>query len=210
MKRRYPLPLRRPLAALALALGLGLLTGASAFAGGATPTATIESFEEGLLSIMRQADELGLRGRYEVLEPIMNDSFDFATMTRIAIGRHWSGLEETQKDRLIKAFGRMSVTTFAKRFDGYSGEKFVVDGEKQGPRKTVLVQSRLIKSNGEAVGLDYLLQEGETGWRVVDIYLDSRYSELATKRSEYGAVIARDGIEALIQELESRGAIEQG
>ncbi len=157
-----------------------------------------------LMEVMQQADELGFSGRYDRLAPVLREAFNFSLMARISVGRHWRKLENSDRDRLVDAFGRMSIATFAARFDGYSGERFEVLGEKPAPRKAILVRNRLIKSDGEAVEINYLLKTAEGRWRVVDVFLDAKYSELAMKRSEYGAVIKNAGFDELIRRLDEK------
>ena len=157
-----------------------------------------------LLEVMQQADELGFSGRYDRLAPVLSEAFNFPMMARVSVGRHWRKLENSDRDRLVDAFGRMSIATFAARFDGYSGERFEVLGEKPAPRKAILVRNRLIKNDGEAVEINYLLKTAEGRWRVVDVFLDAKYSELAMKRSEYGSVIKNAGFDELIRALNEK------
>lgn len=157
-----------------------------------------------LMEVMQQADELGFSGRYDRLAPVLSEAFNFSLMARVSVGRHWRKLENSDRDRLVDAFGRMSIATFAARFDGYSGERFEVLGEKPAPRKAILVRNRLIKSDGEAVEINYLLKTAEGRWRVVDVFLDAKYSELAMKRSEYGSVIKNAGFDELIRRLNEK------
>jgi phospholipid transport system substrate-binding protein len=42
------------------------------------------------------------------------------------------------------------------------------------------------------------------GWRIVDIYLNGTVSELALRRSEYSALIQREGFKALLAKLDER------
>ena len=49
-----------------------------------------------------------------------------------------------------------------------------------------------------------LLRPGTNGWRVVDVFLDAKYSELAMKRSEYSSVFDREGFEGLVSILEAK------
>ncbi len=157
-----------------------------------------------LLEVMQQADELGFSGRYDRLAPVLSEAFNFPMMARVSVGRHWRKLENSDRDRLVDAFGRMSIATFAARFDGYSGERFVVLGERPAPRKAILVRNRLIKNDGESVEINYLLKTAEGRWRVVDVFLDAKYSELAMKRSEYGSVIKNAGFDELIRALNEK------
>ncbi len=157
-----------------------------------------------LLEVMQQADELGFSGRYDRLAPVLSEAFNFPMMARVSVGRHWRKLENSDRDRLVDAFGRMSIATFAARFDGYSGERFVVLGERPAPRKAILVRNRLIKNDGEAVPINYLLKSEQGRWLVVDVFLDAKYSELAMKRSEYGSVIKNTGFDELIRALDEK------
>ena len=58
---------------------------------GADPAVTrIRAFYDSLLTVMEQADKLGIRGRYEKLTPAIRTTFDLAAMTRIAVGPDWN------------------------------------------------------------------------------------------------------------------------
>ncbi len=175
-----------------------------------TPTEVVERLNAALIEVMREADALGFQGRYERLAPVLSAAFDFPLMARISAGKHWRAWDEVLRARFVAAFGNSSIATYAARFDGYGGERFEVLGEQPGLRKTVLVRNHLVKSDGEAVAIDYLLKTGagdsKDGWRVVDVFLDGKFSELALKRSEYGAVIKNDGVETLIRGLGDQAA----
>lgn len=170
----------------------------------ASPTATVERLNDALIDVMRNAKTLGYGGRFTRLAPILRETFNFRIMAGISVGRYWRKLNAAQRDRLATSFGDMSIATFAARFDGYSGEHFEIVGEEPARRKAVLVRNRLIKSNGEAVEINYLLKRSNSSWRAVDIYLDAKYSELAIKRSEYSSVIAKDGLDGLIRRIQAK------
>lgn len=191
-----------PFRALVIALAALVLLPARAGAETASPSDVIRKIDDTLIGVMREAKDLGFAGREERLAPVMNESFDFPFMAAVSVGRHWRKLDDAQRKRLVDTFARISVATFAARFDGYSGEQFEVKGEEPGPRSAVLVRNDLIKSDGEAVPINYLLRQRQGEWRVVDVFLDAKYSELALKRSEYSAVIERDGFDALLASLE--------
>lgn len=167
------------------------------------PAEVVERLDAALLEAMKNADRLGFQGRYDLLAPVLSDTFDFPLMARIAVGRHWSGLTDAQRQELADAFTRMSIATFAARFDGYSGESFEIAGEETGAREgTVLVRTKLVRPADPAVALNYLLHEERGKWRAVDVYLDAKYSELAVKRSEYTSIIERQGFGTLIAKIE--------
>lgn len=170
----------------------------------ATATATVERLNETLLQVMQEAQALGYAGRYDTLAPVLEESFDFALMARVAVGRHWRALDDAQKSELVDSFSRLSIATFAARFNGYSGEAFQVNGEATQRKNTVLVSNNLVKSSGETIPIDYLLREIKGQWRIIDIFLDAKYSELALKRSEYSSVVERKGFDGLLDVMRDK------
>lgn len=168
------------------------------------PRAVVEGLNQALLETMRQAGELGYDGRYQALEPALREAFDFPFMTRVAIGRAWGDLDEAERAQLVDLFAQMSIANFAARFDGFSGERFEIQEESEGPRASVVVESAIVRPADAPVGLNYVLREEAGGWRVIDVLLDGKYSELARQRSEFAAVLADGGVPALVATLERK------
>src|ERR1700688_4246748 len=75
--------------------------------------ARIRAFYDALLSVMKQGDKLGIRGRYEKLAPTIRSTFDLAAMTRIAVGPEWNSISTEQQASLIDSFARMTIATYA-------------------------------------------------------------------------------------------------
>ncbi len=190
---------------LSVVLTVLLTLGSPAAAGESTsPSQAVTQLNAALLDAMKNAEQLGYQGRYQRLAPVLSQTFNFAVMARVSVGRHWSKLSAEQRERLVDAFSRMSIANYAARFDGYSGEKMEALGEEEGLRKSVLVRNQLVKADGEVIPLNYQLRKFEAGWRAVDVHLDAKFSEVATRRSEYTSVIQREGFDALISSLERK------
>ncbi|MBB3898402.1 ABC transporter substrate-binding protein [Roseococcus suduntuyensis] len=166
------------------------------------PAQVIEGFHATLINLMRQARQLGVRGRYAQLEPVMGRVFDLPAMTRIAVGPPWTGFSPEDQAALTNAFTRWSIATYANRFDGYSGETFQTLGS-QAVNNGTLVRTQLNRTGGEGpVLLSYLLRG--TPPRVVDIYLTGTISELASRRAEFTSLIREGGATRVTRELEAR------
>jgi phospholipid transport system substrate-binding protein len=163
--------------------------------------ARVRAFYDSLLMVMKQAKELGIRGRYDKLAPAIRGTFDLAAMTRIAVGPDWNAIPSEQQAALIDSFTRMTNATYANRFDGYSGERFEVEPVPEARSTGRIVRTKLIQSTGEPIALNYLLRGAGDNWKVVDVYLSGTISELATRRSEFGAILKSGGPNALIESL---------
>lgn len=168
------------------------------------PTQPVETLYGALLDIMQRAESLGFEGRRERLAPVVTQTYDMPLIARASTGRYWSRADPAQQERLVDALTRLSVATYAARFDAYSGERFRVLSERSAPRDMRLVGTEIVKGNGESVPISYLMRDGEGGWRIVDVYLKGKYSELAVRRSEYSAILEEEGFEGLLAKIERK------
>jgi phospholipid transport system substrate-binding protein len=169
------------------------------------PPAVIRRLYDALLASMKAGRQESFAQRYERLSPVVNTAFDLGLMSRLAVGPDWAKLTPDQQQRIRDAFARYTIATYANRFDEYGGESFEVDATPLANPNGSVVQSRIVKSNGEKVSLNYLMRRGADGsWKVIDVYLSGTISELASRRSEFAAVLQRDGADGLVRLLEQR------
>ena len=169
-----------------------------------TPTAVIETFHGALLSVMKDAGRLGVSGRYQRLIEPLSASYDFGVMTRISSGSFWRRATKSERAGLVAAFRRVSIGTYAVRFDGYSGQAFEVVGENEGPRGTTLVETRILSQGSDPVGVTYVMKSAKGAWRIIDVLLAGGVSELAVRRSEYSSVLKSRGVGGLIAALNKK------
>lgn len=190
---------RKALWFAAIVAAAGVTGPGSALAGGAGDT--VQSLYASLLGTMRSGSALGESGRFAQLEPVIRSSFDLPTMARLSVGPTWSGLTPAQQQQVTDSYGRYISAIYADRFDSYDGQKLEVTGQQPSLSGT-LVTSRIVKANGDPVEVDYLMRQNSQGsWLIDDIYLDGTISELATRRSEFAAILRSQGIDGLIEAL---------
>lgn len=169
------------------------------------PANTINSLNATLLSTMKQAQSLGVQGRYQALSPVLSKTYDTPLMARLAVGQSWASLQPDQQAAVINGFRRMMIATYAKRFDGFSGESFqIVDISNRGTADK-MVRTQIIQSNGKPVAINYLMRKTGPEWKIVDVYLDGTISELASRRAEFSTILKAGGPEALIASLKKQG-----
>ena len=70
-----------------------------------------------------------------------------------------------------------------------------------------MVKRQIIKASGEPVRVDYMMRRSGEGWLISDIYLDGAISELATRHSEFAAILKSQGIDGLIAALNRKADI---
>ncbi|HEX6840514.1 MAG TPA: ABC transporter substrate-binding protein, partial [Stellaceae bacterium] len=70
-----------------------------------------------------------------------------------------------------------------------------------------LVETRIVKPDGEPVSINYLMRHDGDGWRIGDVYLTGTISELATRRAEFSSVLRSQGVDGLIQALNRKALV---
>jgi phospholipid transport system substrate-binding protein len=190
------------LSAAALALALILPAVPARAEAGADAVRTLYAT---LLGMMQNGPSLGAHGRYAQIEPVVGRVFDLPLMTRLAVGPNWATMNPAQQQQVTQAFGSYIAAVYADRFDSYSGEKLEVTGTQQSAGGTIIT-SRIVKSTGEPVEINYLMRQSGAGWQIADIYLNGTISELATRRSEFASILQTQGVNGLIATLNGKAA----
>jgi phospholipid transport system substrate-binding protein len=195
----------RKAATLAAVLGLAMVS-YPAHAAPASGGDTVQSLYDALLSTMKNGRTLGQSGRFKQLEPVIRRTFDIPSMARLSVGSSWATLTEAQRQQVTESLGRYISAIYADRFDSYAGQRLQVTGE-QLAAAGVMVRSQIVKTNGELVTVDYMMHRNGNSWLISDIYLDGAISEVATRHSEFAAILKRQGIDGLIAALNRKADI---
>jgi phospholipid transport system substrate-binding protein len=167
------------------------------------PVEVVDKFHGSLLDTMKKGGELGYSGRYKTLEPVINSVFDFPAISRLVVGRYWKDLSESQRTSFIGTFTKLSIATYASRFDSFSNEEFKQVAEDKLKKERMLIKTELKKSDGEKVRLDYVLQQKDKQWLIVNVIADG-VSDLSLKRADYSAILKEKGYDALLAMLNDK------
>lgn len=191
-------------AVLAAFLCFLAISGISPAAADPAPEDVVEDFQTTLVSVMKQAENLGVKGRYEVLAKAIDRSFHARAIASLAVRAYWKDASGGQRDRLAKAFRHISASTLATLFDGYDGERFERLGVREGPSNTRVVDTVLHLSDGDTHDISYVMTTIEGRWWIIDAVIDRGISELNVRRSEYNRILQDAGIEGLIKALNDK------
>ena len=172
----------------------------------AEPSEVVDRFHEVLLSVMKTAGSTSVTARYKELKPEMEKAFNLPFMIRITVGSSWNRASEQKKSELIEAFKRMSVGTYASRFNGYSGQIFKTLKVRTGPKGTRLVDTRIENTNDDSVTITYVMGKFGDKWKIIDVLLDRGISEMAVRVSEYRSILRSRGVGALARALSKKAA----
>ena len=133
-------------------------------------------------------------------------SVNFGRMTQSAVGRHWSRATPEQQAALTREFKALLTNTYAYAFVEYKPDTVIEYRPfRMQAGETDAVVKSLIKtgSSREPIQLDYYLEKGDSGWKVVDMNVfGARLVE--TYKNTFSAEINSNGVDGLIKSLASK------
>lgn len=188
--------------ALSLALGQFALPALAADAAVTDPAAKqVQIFHDVLLDTMKRGHELGVQGRFKMLEPAIETDFDLPIMMQFIVGPSWATMPDSDRKSLIDAFLRMTAASYASNFASFSGQRFDIDPNVLQRGADKVVQTTLVPVGEKPVPLLYRMRQSGDQWKIIDVFLEGYVSELATRRSNFAATLAAGGAPALAKKM---------
>ena len=161
--------------------------------------AAVQNFYDTLVASMKSGGTA--KSRYDKLKPAVEQDFDIPDMTALSVGPTWPSIAPADQKALTEAFERMTVANYARSFDSFDGEKFMVEPAVTERGSDKFVKTTLKPGSGDAIPFNYRLHEAGGSWKIVDIYLNGNISQLAQKRSDFGATLQSGGPQGLAKKI---------
>jgi len=180
-----------------------ILSTPPAQAGNEQGVAVVENLHSILLENMKTADSKGYQGRYDSLSPFIEHNFDLELIVKVILSRYWKTFTDEQKTQFIELFKKLTIATYASRFDEYKNEKFVTVSVEELKKHRLLVKTEIHTEGEDSVNLDYLMHQRNNQWLIISVVADG-VNDLSLKRAEYGTIIKDQGFDALVKQLQDK------
>ncbi len=176
------------------------------------PDALVKRVTDELLAIIKVDKDLqsgNARKVVELAEQKVLPHFDFARMTRLAVGRNWAQASDAQKEALTKEFRTLLVRTYSASLTAYKNQTIEVKPSKMSAQdKDVVVRTAVLQQGGPPIPIDYAMEKGDSGWKVYDVVIDG-VSLVTTYRGSFNDQIQKGGIDGLVKTLADRNRSPQ-
>ncbi len=177
----------------ALLTAIALLTTAGA------PTEALKARDAEIRAALPPSGREASAAERAKVERIITRTVDLRAMAEAALGERWKKMTEKQRKRLIGAFEKRFRSAGSDQLDSFRDTKIEYQPEEQAGG-AVKVPTRVVVQ-GEPTQIVYTMRQEKEGWRIVDISVDG-VSTVENYRSSFGRVIAKEGVDGLIQRLE--------
>ena len=141
--------------------------------------------------------------RRRQLRDLLEQHFDFADMSRIALGYHWRELGPTQRSQFTELFTAFMENAYLSKIQDYSGQDVAVLGENSEGEGFARVRSQIIQPGKPPINVDYLLRELDGNWKIYDVTVDA-ISIVANYRNQFNRVINDQGFDKLMANMRAK------
>ncbi len=177
----------------------------------ATPEATIRGGVEKVQALIDRnhsqymADSASY---YAMVDKVMLPYFDLQRVGKLTLGSHWQSATSIQRQRLAATFKSSMVHSYADAVLAQQDSLSIDWADSAAPtaRGDAIVKATLKRKNQRPIALGFSVGLSNGQWRIHDVALDG-VSLGAGLRAQFKSEIAKNGLEGLIQRLESNSRI---
>jgi phospholipid transport system substrate-binding protein len=189
-----------PLKTLAIFAFVILTAVTSVHASSSSPTEQVQDTVDEIIKILRDKS-LDLRQRQNRIGTVIDERFDFQSLSQSVLATHWEKATPAEKSRFVQFFSQYIEMTYMKKIENYTNEYVRYDKEKrQGDRAVV---DTFIVSGETEIPVSFKLKQNDDEWLAYDVLIEGQ-SLVNHYRTVYSAMIRSEGIGGLLEDLEGR------
>lgn len=144
---------------------------------------------------------------YGLVDDILLPNFDFAKMSKLALGKNWRKADPAQRERFIGEFRLLLVRTYSTAMLEFADEEIVfLPFRDDLAKKRVKVAMEILQASGPSIPMALAMyQNKQDEWKVYDVKIDG-ISLVTNYRSTFATEIRNEGMDKLIDNLAARNA----
>ena len=169
-------------------------------------SAPIEALDGALLTAARNGKQ-AFADRYNALAPVVERALDLPAILQTSVGPHWTDLPADQQQQLLSVFRTFTVASYVANFNKFNGEQINLLPGTRAVGQEQVVETEIVPAGGKPIRIDYVMRQGDDGWRAVDVLLEGSISRVAVQRSDFRALLGAGGnADPLIASLQKKVA----
>ena len=169
------------------------------------PAAVVRNTAERVLDSLRsdRARYQDDHALFQLVREVVFPRLDRERTAQWVLGANWRTATPAQREQFIAEFSDLLLRTYGTALRQYDSEKLNYLPALAAGEGKATVRTEIIRPDGPKVSVDYLLTNRSGEWKVYDIVIEN-VSLVVTYRSEYAAIIKRDGMDGLLKQLADR------
>ncbi len=197
MQAISPLPTLAKLMSVALVALLMAVPPASA---ASTPTETVKVAIDQVIAGL-QGHSLEREQRWASIGRIINDRFDFRSMSQSVLATSWQEATTEEKRQFVEYFSQYLEDTYRTKIESYSDQRVEYLAEQV--RKDRATVDTAVVTSDKRIPITYRLKLTKGKWVAYDVVIEG-ISLVNNYRSTFSAIVKAGGMDGLLTDLEGR------
>ena len=197
MQASSPLPTLAKLMSIALVALLMAVPPASA---ASTPTETVKVAIDQVIAGL-QGHSLEREQRWASIGRIINDRFDFRSMSQSVLATSWQEATTEEKRQFVEYFSQYLEDTYRTKIESYSDQRVEYLAEQV--RKDRATVDTAVVTSDKRIPITYRLKLTKGKWVAYDVVIEG-ISLVNNYRSTFSAIVKAGGMDGLLTDLEGR------
>lgn len=131
---------------------------------------------------------------------LLDDIFDYETMSKIALGKQqWAAISTADKKEFSKLFEKKLKQSYVDKLALYDNQKVVILGLKEHQKNRLQLQTELI-GKGETYPINYNFYNNKGDWKIYDVDI-SGVSIIQTYRQQFSGLLKEKSFEGILAQL---------
>jgi len=145
----------------------------------------------------------------ELVDAKVMPNVNFEAVTRSAVGPKWREATPEQRSKLQSEFKTLLVRVYAGALTQIKDQTVEITKTQPVPGGSQVVVQSEVRGKGEPIKLDYRLDKGDAGWKIIDVNVGGIWL-VTSYRSQFAQELSTGGIDALIAKLVERNSKPAG
>ncbi len=179
---------------------VALLMSATPVNAASTPTDTVKLAIDQVIAEL-QGHSLGREQRWASIGRIINDRFDFRSMSQSVLATSWQEATTEEKRQFVEYFSQYLEDTYRTKIESYSDQRVEYLAEQV--RKDRATVDTAVVTTDKRIPITYRLKLTKGKWVAYDVVIEG-ISLVNNYRSTFSAIVKAGGMDGLLTDLERR------
>jgi phospholipid transport system substrate-binding protein len=165
-----------------------------------TPRGRVQDAISRVIAVLKDGS-LDREARWERIAAVIDDSFDFRSMSQSVLATHWKRATPEERERFIEFFSRYIEETYRSKIESYKDQEIRFGGEViRGDR--AVVETVIVTEGGE-IPVNFKLKNNDGQWYAYDVEVEGT-SLVANYQNTFAAIVKNEGMDGLLSDIERR------
>ena len=177
-----------------------LVFSTSVLAAFTSPTARVKDSVDRVITVLKDKS-LDREARWEKIGVVINESFDFRSMSQSVLATNWKKASPEERQRFVEFFSQYMEDTYRTKIESYTNQKVDYVGETIRGKRAVV--ETLIVTDSVEIPVNYKLKNNDGEWFAYDVVIEG-VSLVNNYRSTFAAIVNNDGMNGLLNDIQIR------